>query len=60
MKTVAATMAQEHDENSLKIDLLEGHGFDSHEQQKKFLIDKNFYRETEQKIFDLFCTKIFC
>ena len=59
MKTVAATMAQEHDENRLKIDLLGGRGFDSHEWQKKFLIDKNFYSKIEQKIFDLFSTKNF-
>ena len=53
-------MAQGHDENCLKIDLLQGRGFGSYEWQKIFLIDKNFYSKMEQKIFDLFFTKNFC
>ena len=53
-------MAQEHDENRLKIDLLQDRGFGSHEWQKIFLIDKNFYNKMEQKNFDPFFTKNLC
>ena len=56
MKTVASTMAQEHDKNRFT----ECYGFGTHQCRKFFFqINKNFWRKIDQKFFARFCYKNF-